>query len=150
MNMAASIQSSFSATIPLTADRVWRALKNYGDLSWAKEAGIEEVVPVGEGIGMVRKVRMAGQSTWILERLVSLDEDAMSLSYVIDEDGWPGLRDYAATAKITPGSGNCELRWSMSARVEPAQEQTMQLGLDAMAEGIVTLFAAQFEAAVAG
>lgn len=142
--MPTSISSEHAISLPLAAEQVWQAMRQYDDLSWAMNAGIEEVQPIGEGIGMVRKVRMAGMSEWIHERLVAMDEDAMSFSYVIDGDGWPGLRDYVATAKVVPGGEGCCLRWMMYAKVEPDDANEMQAGLDAMAEGIVTLFADQF------
>lgn len=146
LKMPTSISSEHAIALPLAADCVWRKMRQYGDLSWAMDAGIEEVEPVGSGIGMVRKVRMTGMSEWIHERLVAMDEDAMSFSYVIDGDGWPGLKDYVATAKVVPGDEGCRLRWLMHAKVEEEEVDELQAGLDAMAEGIVTLFADQFEA----
>ena len=143
--MLTSISSEHSISLPLAADRVWHAMRQYGDLSWAMNAGIEEVQPVGDGIGMVRKVRMAGMTEWIYERLVAMDEEAMSFSYVIDGDGWPGLKDYVATAKVLPSEDGCHLRWLMHAKVENEDADELQAGLDAMAEGLVTLFANQFE-----
>lgn len=74
-----------------------------------------------------------------------MDEDAMSFSYVIDGDGWPGLKDYVATAKVVPSEEGCRVRWLMHAKVEDEGADEMQAGLDAMAEGIVTLFADQFD-----
>jgi carbon monoxide dehydrogenase subunit G len=145
LKMPTSISSEHAIALPLAADGVWQKMRQYEDLSWALKAGIEEVQPVGTGIGMVRKVRMAGTSEWINERLVAMDEDAMSFSYVIDGDGWPGLKDYVATAKVVPGDQGCQLRWLMHAKVEDEDAEELQAGLDAMAEGIVTLFADQFE-----
>ena len=140
-----SISSSHATTINRPAKVVWRALSRYGDLSWAMEGGIEDVELIDQGIGMIRKVRMAGMAESILERLVAADEDAMSISYVIDGDGWPGLKDYVATARVAPQKQGCELRWLINAKANSGEAGDMQAGLDAMSEGIVTLFAAQFE-----
>jgi len=145
LEMPKSISSEYAIALSLEADGVWQKMRQYGDLSWAMNAGIEEVQPVGAGIGMVRKVRMAGIPEWIHERLVAMDEDAMSFSYVIDGDGWPGLKDYVATAKVVPSEEGCRVRWLMHAKVEDEGADEMQAGLDAMAEGIVTLFADQFD-----
>ncbi len=143
--MALSISSEYTANSKVPAATVWQAMRQYDDLSWALDAGIEEVQAVGEGIGMLRKVKMAGMSDWIHERLVAVDEEAMSFSYVIDGDGWPGLMDYVATAKVVPEGSGCRLCWLMHAKVEESDVDNLQAGLNAMAEGIVTLFARQFE-----
>lgn len=142
--MTAQITSSFAMELPLPAVEVWDAMSNYGDLSWAQEGGIEDVELVDEGIGMVRKVRLAGLESRILERLVAMDADTMSMTYVIDEDGMPGLMDYVATARVLPRGSSCAIRWLINAKVKDEEAEAMQLGLDAMAEGLVTLFAAQF------
>lgn len=145
--MTVSISSSHEVVVDLVAESVWQAISNFGDLSWAMEGGIDEVEIVGEGIGMVRKVRMAGMEPWIFERLVARDDDAMSMTYVIDKDGWPGLTDYVATAKVIPTQQGCVVRWLMNAKTKPADATQMQAGLDAMAEGLVSLFIAQFDRA---
>lgn len=143
--MGTSISSSHTTSVCQPAATVWRAVSQYGDLSWAMPGGIEEVELVGQGVGMVRKVRMTGMDHWVLERLVAIDNDAMSITYVIDADGLPGLKDYVATAKVIPEPGGCKLRWLMNAKVNPPEVADMQAGLDAMAEGLVMLFTDQFE-----
>ena len=107
-------------------------------------AGIDEVNVEGEGVGMVRKVRLAGSSDWIIERLIARDDAEMTFTYAIEGEGIPGLTEYTATAQATPTEHGCLIRWECRAVATEEQAPDGRLLLEGMAESIVTLFAAQF------
>jgi carbon monoxide dehydrogenase subunit G len=140
--MNTPVQGQHRITVNTSAEAVWAAMRNYGDLSWAQ--GIDEVVVEGDGVGMLRKVRLSGSSDWILERLTARDDDAMTFSYAIEGDGMPGLKNYSAQVQATPDGDGCEIQWECRAEAEDSEAESTEQGLAALAEGIATLFAAQF------
>ena len=142
--MSCAIAASSSVQAPVKAEEAWSAMMRFSDLSWATGL-IEEVRQEGEGVGMLRKVRLAGSDDWILERLIARDEQAMCFSYVLEGDGMPGLEDYQATGQAIPAESGCVIRWKCSARVDEDQVDAMLDAIQGMAEGMATLFAGQFK-----
>ena len=141
--MSMRINGCHRMKVEANASDVWQAMRRYGDLSWAE--GIDEVELEGDdGVGMLRKVRLAGSSDWIPERLTARDDDAMSFSYAIEGDGMPGLKNYSAHVQAIPDGEGCVIQWECRADAEDSEAESMEQGLAALAEGIATLFAAQF------
>jgi len=138
------IAASFSTSIERDADLVWQRVKDFGDLSWAAAAGLGDVEVDGQGVGMIRTIAMPGSDAPIVERLVALSDDAMSITYVVDNDSLPGFKHYAATAQVQAVDAGALISWSMTARAPLDVATDMQAGLAGMAEGLVTLFAMQF------
>lgn len=142
--MKTTIQGECLSTICADPSQVWKSLRDYGDLSWAD--GIEEVRVEGAGIGMLRKVRLTGTQTWIDERLTTRNDEAMNFSYAIEGEGLPGLENYRAEVQVEPAVEGCAVRWRCFAEVDEDARETMLAAVQALAEGIVTLFARQFDA----
>ena len=140
--MSMPISGCHRIEVEASASDVWQAMRRYGDLSWAE--GIDEVELEGDGVGMLRKVRLAGSPDWILERLTARDDDAMTFSYAIEGEGMPGLKNYSAQVQATPDGDGCEIQWECRAEAEDSEADSMKQGLAALAEGIATLFADQF------
>ena len=138
------ISAEFSASIAKAPKDVWNSVKDFGNLSWAAAAGLGDVVVNGEGVGMIRYISMPGSENPVVERLVAVDQEVMSLTYVVDQDSLPGFKNYAATAQVKPADDGAVVTWSLSARVPAESADDMQVGLKGMAEGLVTLFAMQF------
>ena len=138
------ISAEFSAPIAKAPKDVWESVKDFGDLSWAAAAGLGDVVVNGEGVGMIRCISMPGSDKPVVERLVAVDQEVMSLTYVVDHDSLPGFKNYAATAQVKPADNGAVVTWSLSARAPVESADDMQVGLKGMAEGLVTLFAMQF------
>jgi carbon monoxide dehydrogenase subunit G len=140
--MSIPINGCHKIQVEASASDVWQAMRRYGDLSWAE--GIDEVELEGDGVGMLRKVRLSGSSDWILERLTARDDDAMTFSYAIEGDGMPGLKNYSAHVQAIPDGDGCVIQWECRAEAEESDAEALAQGLAALAEGIATLFAAQF------
>jgi carbon monoxide dehydrogenase subunit G len=136
------IHGQHQLTVNTNADDVWLAMRDYGDLSWTE--GIEEVVVEGEGVGMLRKVRIDGSSDWILERLTARDDEAKTFSYAIEGDGMSGFSNYQAHVRVEPAGDDCIIHWQCRAKAQDEAAETMQPMIQALAEGISGLFAAQF------
>ncbi len=143
--MSVNIVGEHRLTVPASASAVWNKMREFGDLSWT--AGIAEVKLEGDGVGMLRCVRLEGSQEWIPERLLASDDRTMQYSYALEGDAMPGLRDYRADAGVTPDGEHSEIRWRCSANVDDADIEAMQALVQGMAEGMVTLFAAQFDPA---
>jgi carbon monoxide dehydrogenase subunit G len=136
------IHGQHHLTVKASADDVWQAMRNYGDLSWTE--GIEEVVVEGEGVGMLRKVRLSGAGEWILERLTARDDASRTFSYAIEGDGMPGFSNYSAHVRAEPADEGCIIHWECRADAQDDAVEAMQPMVQALAEGISGLFAAQF------
>jgi carbon monoxide dehydrogenase subunit G len=91
-----------------SADEVWALLGDFGAMaSWAP--GIEDHSNEGEGIGMVRRLVMAG-GVEVRERLEAHDDAARSFSYSILGGAMP-VQNYLGTVTVTPTEGGCRVDW---------------------------------------
>ena len=123
------------------AEKVWLKMRDFTDLTWA--LGIAEVTVDGSGVGMVRRVRLEGNEEWLEEKLLDLDDGDRRIEYGIAE-GIMGINDYHACAQVIPNGTGCFVEWTCSGRATAADQAEKQQILMAVAEGITTLFAAQF------
>ena len=73
---------------------------------------IEAVRYEGTGVGMVRYLTMGGGE--VIERLDVLDEESLTMTYVITNDDSPlPFLNYSATVQITDkGDGSCTVEWT--------------------------------------
>ena len=80
-----------SAVIPAPVDKLWSALRNFHDLSWA-EGVVETVEVIGDAapdqIGAGRLINGAFRET-----LLALDDNARALKYSIDDGPGPASKD---------------------------------------------------------
>lgn len=141
--MTTPITASATALVKPSATDVWQVMRRFDDLSWTRGA-VEEILIEGAGVGMIRRVRTAGSDEWIAERLVELDDDRMTFSYVIEGDGMPDIDNYRATATTTPTEEGTEIRWDLAATTDATHKAASTQLLEAMSSGMVHLFAAQF------
>ena len=123
------------------AECVWLKMRDFTDLSWA--LGIAEVMVEGSGVGMVRRVRLEGSEEWLEEKLLGLNDSGRRIEYGIAE-GMMGINDYRACAQVIPSGTGCFVEWTCSGRATAADQAEKQQILMAVAEGITTLFTAQF------
>jgi carbon monoxide dehydrogenase subunit G len=93
-------------TMTATPDAVWAVVRDYHGLAgWMP--GIDESVAEGDD----RVLSMMGMT--IRERMVSLDEDARSLTYSI-VDGAP-VESHEATITVHPADGGSRVTWDVTA-----------------------------------
>lgn len=91
------------------AEKVWAVLGDFGNMSWIE--GPERIEVIGEGIGMTRRIHMAGIDP-IDEILESLDEANLSFSYSIPNMPMP-VTDYLASVRLeATGDGTSRVYWS--------------------------------------
>ena len=102
--------------IPAPAEQVWEILKTFR-LDYFP--GYPHTV-TGEGVGAERTFSLPnGEMT---ERLVSFDDQAMTLTYEIVAGPWP-VRDYLATIRVEDSGGDAEVAWSAAFDTEGASEE---------------------------
>ncbi len=140
-----TVRVTGSATTRVAADpaRVWQAMKDYGNLDWSE--GIAEVKVTGDGVGMVRSVRLEGSEEWLDERLLAVDGEQRRFEYGIDP-GFAGVANYRAAGQALaevagPGAIIC---WQCGGEVAGEEAAAMTELMDATAQAIAGLFAAQF------
>ncbi|MEE9415132.1 MAG: SRPBCC family protein [Acidimicrobiales bacterium] len=141
--MTTPIHATASASVQSSPAAVWLALRRWEDMSWTQGA-VEETVAEGQGVGMVRRVRVAGSDQWQTERLTECDDDRMTLTYVVESGGMPGINDYRATVSAAATDQGTEIRWDITATTDEAQVTSSTELLSQMSSGMVYLFAAQF------
>ncbi len=139
--MATTVMGKGQVKVSANADTVWAAMKDYGNLSWS--AGIAETRVRGEGIGMVRSVRLEGADDWMDEELYAVDDSARKFDYGI-KDGMPGVDNYLASAQAIADDGGCIIQWQCSGDVDDDLAEDMRALMDVMAAEIARLFGTQF------
>jgi hypothetical protein len=136
------VSGTAQVSVPTAPERVWERMKDYGDLSWTE--GVAETRVSGQGIGMVRSVRLEGSEDWMDEVLLAIDDTGRKFDYGIDT-GMAGVENYRASGQAIPEGDGCAIRWQCSGEVDAGQAEDMQVLMDVMAGEIARLFAAQFE-----
>jgi len=139
--MAKEITGQKTVAVDASAEQVWLKMQDFADLGWA--VGIADIEIEGQGIGMVRRVRLEGSEDWLEERLLAVDQSTKKLEYGIDE-GMMGITHYRATAQVIPQAQGCQIEWTCRGQVEASEVAGKEPILALVAEGIVTLFATQF------
>ncbi len=93
-----------------SADALWTILGDFADLSWVPAVHHHEFE--GEGPGMTRHMYI-DETTAIVERLESRDEQTRTVSYSIPINNPLPITDYLATMTVHErGPDSCELEWS--------------------------------------
>lgn len=141
--MSKTIFSSTQIKVAADADTVWQKMKNFGDLSWSQ--GLDDVKLVTEGISQLRKIKLDGSEEYFDEWLLSFDERGKSFRYTMDDGAMGGLIAYEAQAQALNRADGCIIRWQCQAEATPENEVEVQTLIDLFADGIVQLFAAQFD-----
>jgi len=97
-----------SVTIPAPASKVWAALRNFHDMSWA-EGVITSCVAVGNApadqVGAQRVLNDAFHET-----LRSIDDAALRFTYTIDDGPGPvskqAVKNYVGDVRVAPITDN--------------------------------------------
>lgn len=96
-------------TLEASADRVWALVENFADLSWYPPA--EKVEKIGDGVGQIRRIHMAGMPNPIDEKLESLDSVKREISYSIPD---MPMHDYKVVVNVAANAAqaaHCDVRW---------------------------------------
>lgn len=113
-----------SAVIAAPADRVWRTLRDFHDLSWAPRV-VSECRPVGrlagDQVGARRVLNGAFHET-----LRALDDEARATRYSVDDGPSPvspaEVRDFVAEIRVRPDEATRGTRVDWSARWQAAND----------------------------
>ena len=91
-----------SAVLPVSADRVWEYLRDFGNIAeWHPGiAGGEMEHGTGDQVGGVRRLTGPGGEIF-RERLVALDDGERSYTYDLLEGPFP-IRYYRSTLRVAP------------------------------------------------
>ena len=117
---------SMVKSIKVPAERIWAVLADFaGFLNWA---GAGEIRIEGEGVGMIRHLKMAVGE--VAERLDVLDHNEKVMGYSLVYGEPIGMKTYRARVQVVPAdSDSCEIHWQ--GEFEPAregeEEQTAQI-----------------------
>ena len=104
-----------SAVVAAEPDAVWRVLRNFHDVSWAK--GVVEKIEVrgDKGTSEVGSQRVLNGA--FVETLSELDDDAQRLRYTMDDGPGPlakeAVESYIGTVQVRPvtATGESFVEW---------------------------------------
>jgi hypothetical protein len=120
--------------VPVSAERVWAAVRDFGDVSWIP--GITGVDVDGDGPGMRRHIRGGGDNPPVVERLISVDDAGRTIEYTIDENNPLPVASYVGTVTVNEAPGGSTIRWS--AAYEPAGDEAEAAQVVEMMLGMLT------------
>jgi hypothetical protein len=100
-------QATVTKTIGVPADRLWKLVADFADISWMP--GVDAEIR-GEGPGMLRV--MGGGDGAVHEQLESVDESDRRVVYTIPKNNPLPLASYRATMTVREAGDDAELTWS--------------------------------------
>ena len=117
-----------SGVVAASADEVWAAIRDFNGLPGWHPAIAESALDSGGSgaeVGAVRRLTMAGGGT-VVERLVSLDDQARSCTYQILESPF-AVRRYVSTFRVAPvtDTGHAFVEWWAEFDAEAADEEEL-------------------------
>lgn len=86
--------------VPL--DALWAVVADFSNLSWFPAA--ESVEKVGDGVGEIRRITMAGMPEAIEERLDAINPEEHTLTYRVLENSVNIMQDYTVVANLSKAS----------------------------------------------
>ncbi|MBT3624695.1 MAG: SRPBCC family protein [Gammaproteobacteria bacterium] len=119
----------------VSAEKVWALLADFsGFLNWAG-GGAGEISIEGEGIGMVRHLKMSGGE--LAERLTLLDPDNKRLGYDLVYGEPLGMKKYKAIVQVVDTGSGCDIIWKGVFDTEdPGSQDQTGAALSAAYEGM--------------
>ena len=119
----------------ISAEKVWALLADFsGFLNWAG-GGAGEISIEGEGIGMVRHLKMSGGE--LAERLTLLDPDNKRLGYDLVYGEPLGMKKYKAIVQVVDTGSGCDIIWKGVFDTEdPGSQDQTGAALSAAYEGM--------------
>jgi mxaD protein len=116
-----TIRLKESVEINAPADKVWKIVGNYGDMSWHPAIGKTEVTKgKADEVGATRTLTFK-DGGGVKEVLTGYETDRMLMKYEITEGSLP-VRDYGANIRVeSAGDGKSVVTWrAMFKRKDPA------------------------------
>jgi mxaD protein len=133
-----TIRLKESVEINAPADKVWKIVGNYGDMSWHPAIGKTEVTKgKADEVGATRTLTFK-DGGGVKEVLTGYETDRMLMKYEITEGSLP-VRDYGANIRVeSAGDGKSVVTWrAMFKRKDPASPGAPGQD-DATAKDVVT------------
>jgi hypothetical protein len=117
-----------SGVVPASADAVWATVRDFNGMpAWHPGIAGSSLDSGASGfeVGAVRRLTLAAGGT-VVERLVSLDDDARSCTYQILESAFP-VRRYVSTFRVVPvtDTGQAFMEWWSEFDSEGADEEKL-------------------------
>ena len=125
-------------TLEIPADRLWRCVRAFGDLSWVP--GNPRVEIRGEGVGQVRIIERPHGA--VHEELTSLDDDGRTLTYVVPVGNPVPVTDYEARMTVSDDGGKGRLTWSCRFEPEGVSEEEAARDLERRYRGAIAVMEA--------
>lgn len=106
-----SYSTLVTRTVNLSRDKLFRALHDFANLKSLVPELVESVEVNGEGIGMERRIKIAGAEHPIIERLDAVLPPSMLCYSIVNEAPLP-VRNYVAVVRLEePAPGWCDIQW---------------------------------------
>ena len=116
----------FSAVVEGAAQQVWNVVKQFGEIkNWHPSIVDSHIEGAGpEIVGCIRTLTLSDGAV-VRERLLSVDDSALTLSYCFEEAPLP-LDNYVASVKLVALTGQNKTLISWSASFDPQELNTAE------------------------
>ncbi len=129
-------QYQASAEFAMSAESLWKTLRNFGDVSWLP--GSPQPQFEGTGVGMIRSVVIPPLPI-AREQLDGIDEEARTIRYhVIDGMPFPVKNYKASMQEVHLDEGRCRLVWSCSFEADGISEEEACQAIRELYDGVLT------------
>lgn len=124
------VNVSMTTTINASAEEVWKTISDFNGLPKFVAAATKSTME-GSGVGALRTLTLP-DGAQIVEKLESLDEQAMTLRYSIVSGPLP-VEGYVSTMKVKELAENlCEFGWSSTFETKGVQEKEAKETIEAI------------------
>ena len=138
-----TVETRVSKAVPVSADKVWAVLQDFGNLDWAIGFGLTEYQTEGAGVGMFRIPKLANGEE-LREQLIEHDPAQMKIAYTIVGGNFIESTDYTARVQVCAADSGCEVHWHCTADFPDDAAEQGRMALEGMANGMGVVFTAQF------
>lgn len=112
------------------ADRLWKLVAEFGDVSWMN--GVSRCELDGDGVGMVRSL-FVGDGPPVREQLEFRDEAERRIGYTITEGNPLPVKDYHATVQVFADGPECSrLEWGCRFEASGVSEAEARTAVEGM------------------
>jgi hypothetical protein len=128
----------------MSADALWAAVKNFGDVGWLP--GRTTYSCEGEGVGMIRTIDAPPIPT-VREQLEAIDEEKRAIHYRIIQGIPMPVKKYRACMRVSDlGGGRSSLEWSSEWEPDGVTEEEARAVMANMYNSVMGVMKKKLEA----
>ena len=128
--MPRMIEILVTRELELSAEKVYGAIADFGNVGWMK--GVAKVEVDGDGVGMVRNIFVSDEAPPVREQMILRDDEAMQIGYIIREGNPLPVDKYNASVAVVPTENGCRIEWAGSFEAKGTDDATAKTTVEGM------------------